>query len=190
MQDDIQHAHGGRDGGIDLVGMDPAGLDLALVGRPGDGALGEGIAAPALGDAHLVVLELGQGDPLPLHQPRQGVVEGIEAAVAAPRGGQDLLAQAQLDTGGRLQVEAGGDGAGKQLRMVVVLAVQDLGDDEGQVLGGDALLGIPQLDDPREHPPLILLRQADIQPFQILGQRRLARQFAEGILAPPGKTLG
>ena len=119
----------------------------------------------------------------------QGLDEGVETAVAAAGGGVAVGADAHADTGGGGQVDGAAEVTGQQLDVVVVLALQDLGDDEGQVVGGDGLLGVAQFHHPLQDLALILLRQADIQPFQVLGQGGLAGQLAEGVLAPAGEAL-
>ena len=143
MHPDIQHPHGRTDGGEHLIGMDATGAQLAALGLPGDAAFGERVGAPALGDANLVVDQRRQRQPLTLENPPERVGEGIEATIAGPGPGEDLLTEPDPDSGHGLQIQTRGHGAGQQFGVVVVLALQHLGDDEGQILGGDGLLGIP-----------------------------------------------
>ncbi len=73
--------------------------------------------------------------------------------------------------------------------MFVVFAFEDLGDDEGQIVAGDGLLGIPEGYDTLEHLALVVLREADAEVFQVFEQGGLAREFAQGVPAAARETL-
>ncbi len=93
-----------------------------------------------------------------------------------------------LDRG--LFIELAGNGAGEQLDVVKIIAFQHIGDDEGQVVNRNALLGVPQLDDSFQYLRLFFFGQVESQRFEVFRQRCLAAQLAQGIAMRAGKPRG
>lgn len=123
-----------------------------------------------LRNAHLEIDQRGQHDTAPLDHLLDRIHEGIEAAIADACGELDILTDADTETHCGVQVKARGNGAVEQFDVVIIAPFQHLSDDDRQIVLGDALFQITQLDHPLQHFLQILLGERDVEQFQVLQQ--------------------
>ncbi len=177
---DIQHFDSRLDGSLRLVGVQPAGLELAAVHLPGDDRLHEGVGAASGRNRNGIVAQHRKLAPelFAVDLP-QGAHEGVVLAVA--RRGPLVRAAVNLDPERRdgvhplRQREAVIENPDRGVDRVVA---QHVGDDIRQVLGRHLLLLVAQLDHPFGHLAHRGLVEVDAQRFEVFQDIGLARGFA------------
>jgi len=189
MQLNIDHPQRRQYGCEDLIGMDAARFTHISSIIPGNHALGQRTGMASFGDSHFEIDQLRQRLTVAFQHFVDSIDKGIETAVS--RTGGDLFPTLYPDTNadGRFEIETAGDGTVQQLYMLIAVAFEHVGNNEGEVVGGNRLLGVAQFDDSCQHPLLLLFRERQAQFFEVLFERGLSAHFPQRIAPRSRKTL-